>query len=155
MIKHHGNCNCGKVKFICIGKPLFTQYCHCNKCREIALMSQNKQDKVGYSFTAGYLTHNFSIVAGEDILEDLVRENAKLLLCSYCKSLIYGISLDPAKQDGIGVNANNFGFHKDLPDSFRPVRHIWYANRIINFNDDLPKFKDAPKEQFGTGELCK
>lgn len=66
MTKYSGECYCGVVKFYCDGDPFFTQYCHCNKCREIA--SQSKRD-------------------------------------------------------------------------------------IINFDDSLPKFKDAPKEQFGSGEL--
>ncbi len=153
MITYHGQCSCRKVSFIGTGEPLFTQYCHCTKCREVALMSQNDQDKVGYSYTAAYLTHNFSILSGENNLESLIRKNAKLLLCSSCKSLIYGISLDPAMQGGIGVNANNFNHISGIPDSFQPVRHIWYANHVINFNDTLPKFTDAPKDQLGTGEL--
>ena len=40
-----------------------------------------------------------------------------------------------------------------MPESFKPVRHVWYSNRIIDFNDNLPKYKDAPEEQFGSGEL--
>ncbi|HFF3631695.1 hypothetical protein OQJ02_11205 [Legionella sp. PATHC032] len=87
-------------------------------------MSENHQDKIDYSFTAAYLTHNFSIVSGENNLESLIRENAKLLLCATCKSLIYGIFLDPTKQGGIGVNVNNFNFNKNTPDSFKSVRHI-------------------------------
>lgn len=153
MISYSGQCNCGAIKFECIGDPLFTQYCHCNKCREIALMSENEKDKLGYSYTAAYLIDNFSVVVGQNNIEGLIRKNAKLCLCSTCKSLIYGISLDPDKQGGIGVNVTNFNFNNDIPDSFKPVRHIWYANHRVNFNDDLPKFKDSPKEQFGSGEL--
>ena len=152
MTNYHGQCICEKVQFICTGEPIFTQYCHCNKCREIALMSENEQDKIGYSYTAAYLIQNFDITAGESNLDELIRQSARLLLCSTCKSLIYGISLDPAKQGGIGINVNNFSFN-NIPESFKPVRHTWYTNRIVNFNDDLPKFKDAPKEQFGSGEL--
>ena len=148
-----GQCTCNKVKFTCTSEPIFAQYCHCNKCREIALMSENEKDKIGYSYTAAYLTQNFSITAGENNLEELIRLNARLLLCSTCKSLIYGISLDPEKQGGIGINVNNFVFNNDIPESFKPVRHTWYANLIVNFDDNLPKFKDAPKEQFGSGEL--
>ncbi|TID94774.1 hypothetical protein DIZ66_18410, partial [Legionella pneumophila] len=77
----------------------------------------------------------------------------KLFLFSYCHILVYGIALDPAQQDSIGINVNNFSFDKSIPDSFKPVRHIWYASRIMDCDDQLPKFKDAPKEQFGSGEL--
>jgi hypothetical protein len=153
MTNYQGKCTCEKIKFICTGEPFFTQYCHCQKCRDIAAMSEKEQDRIGYSFTAAYLRENFSITAGENYLEEHVKKNAKLLLCSACKSLIYGISLDPTKQGGIGVNVNNFGFNNCLPASFKSVRHTWYENHVVDFNDDLPKFKDVPKEQFGSGEL--
>lgn len=148
-----GECYCGAVKFSCDGPPFFTQYCHCNKCREIAALSKRDADKSGYAWTAGYLASSFHITSGANHLDEVIRNNAKLLLCKSCHSLIYGISLDPDKQAGIGVNANNFQLESANHHSFKPIRHIWYTNRIVNFNDDLPKFKDAPKEQFGTGQL--
>lgn len=153
MTKYFGECCCGNVKFYCEGEPFFTQYCHCNKCREIASLSKREEDKRGYGWTAAYLTSNLHITAGNDQLEEVIRNNAKLLLCQTCHSLIYGISLDPTKQGGIGVNANNFHFTNQIPESFKPVRHIWYVDRIVDMSDDLPKFKDAPKEQFGSGEI--
>lgn len=154
MSKYLGECYCGAVKFVCEGDPFFTQYCHCNKCREIASLSRRDNDKSGYAFTAGYLTANLTITSGNDNLDEVIRNDAKLLLCKSCHSLIYGMSLDPAKQSGIGVNVNNFHFINPIPKSFEPVRHVWYINRIVSFDDDLPKYKDAPKEQFGSGKLC-
>lgn len=153
MPTYFGECHCGTIKFYCEGEPFFTQYCHCNKCREVALLSKRAADKEGYSWTAGYLTSSFHLTSGNQNIEEMIRNNAKLLLCKSCHCLIYGISLDPNKQAGIGINANNFHFNAELPASFKPVRHIWYRNKIVNFNDELPKFKDAPKEQFGSGEL--
>lgn len=153
MSNYFGECYCGAVKFTCDGDPFFTQYCHCNKCREIASQSERDTDKEGYAWTAGYLTSNFHITAGKDHLDEIIRNNAKLFLCKSCHGLIYGISLDPKKQAGIGINVRNFHFPGDMPKSFSPVRHLWYVNRIVDFNDDLPKFIDAPKEQLGSGEL--
>lgn len=153
MSKYLGECYCGAVKFYCDGDPFFTQYCHCNKCREVASQSKRDADKQGYAWTAGYLTSSFNITSGINNLDEIIRNNAKLLLCKSCHSFIYGISLDPDKQAGIGINANNFYFTGTMPESFIPVRHIWYENRIINVDDNLPKFKDAPKKQFGSGEL--
>ena len=154
MPNYLGKCNCGTIVFECEGDPIFTQYCHCNKCREIAALSNRTTDKTGYAFTAAYLRQNFHITAGESNLESIVRNNSKLLLCSKCKSLIYGISLDKDKQAGIGISIYNFDFPHGIPDAFKSVRHLWYVNRVVNFNDDLPKFKDAPKGQGGTGELA-
>jgi hypothetical protein len=155
MTNYSGQCVCGAVTFTCAGDPFFTQYCHCNKCREVMADSALAADKMGYAWTAGYLTEKLTIHTGANQLEELIRNNAKLFRCQSCRGLIYGISLDPEKQAGIGVNANNFQFENGMPASFKPARHIWYVNRIIDFNDELPKFTDAPKEQFGTGELWK
>ena len=154
MSEYKGQCYCGAVKFKTLGEPLFTQYCHCEKCREIASQSQRTSDKIGYNFTAAYLTDKFNITKGKDDLETIARNNSNLLLCRKCKSLIYGISQDPSKQGGIGINVNNFDFGGDLPDTFKADKHIWYQNRIVDIKDQLPKYKDAPKEQFGSGELC-
>lgn len=153
MTQYFGECVCSAVKFCCEGEPLFTQYCHCNKCRDIASLSKRETDQLGYGYTAAYLLSNFTITSGRDNLDELIRRNAKLLLCKTCHSLIYGISLDLDKQAGIGINANNFKFSSAIPDSFTPVRHIWYSSRIVDFDDGLPKYIDAPKEQCGTGDL--
>lgn len=153
MVTYKGQCYCAAIHFEVNGEPLFTQHCHCDKCRVVAADSKNSADKKGYGFTAAYLTKNFEITKRKDKLISIVCNNSRLYLCSECKSLIYGISEDPNKQGGIGINANNFQFNGDIPTSFKPVRHIWYQNRIVDVDDKLPKFKDAPKEQFGTGEL--
>ena len=150
---YKGQCSCGSICFESKGEPLFTQYCHCNKCREVTGNSENPADKKGYGFTAAYLTNNFEITKGNNKLNSIVCNTSRLYFCSQCRTLIYGISEDPKKQSGIGINANNFQFAENTPASFEPVRHVWYKDRIIDFDDNLPKFKDAPKEQFGTGEL--
>jgi hypothetical protein len=153
MTQYTGECDCGAVQFVCEGEPLFTQYCHCNKCREIASLSKRDADKLGYAYTAAYLTPNFNIISGRAHLDEIIRNNAKLLLCKSCHGLIYGISLEKIKQAGLGINANNFDFRNAIPESFKPVRHVWYINRIVDFNDDLPKYKDTPEDQLGSGEF--
>lgn len=79
----------------------------------------------------------------------IVKNNACLYLCSQCGSLIYGISVDADKQDGMGINVNCFQFADDFPATFEAVRHIWHQNRIVDICDNVPKFIDAPKEQGG------
>lgn len=153
MPRYFGECYCGAVQFYCNNVPLFTQYFHCNKCRDVSSQSQRDADNKGYAWTAGYLMSSFKIVVGVNNLDEIIRNNAKLLLCKTCHGLIYGISLDTTKQQGIGINANNFQFKGAMPDPFRPVRHIWYENRRVSIDDHLPKFKDAPIEQFGSGVL--
>ena len=154
MIEYKGECPCGVVKFKLIGKPLFTQHCHCSKCREVMTLSNINTDKVAYSFTAAYMTPNLIFSKGQGQLKIAARNTSDLFLCHYCNSLIYGISQDPVKQAGIGINVQNVHFlNNKLPLCFLPDKHIWYQDRIIDVNDHLPKYKDTPIEQFGTGEL--
>ena len=111
-------------------------------------------DKVGYSFAAAYLTPMLNITRGEDQLELVSRNTSNLFLCRHCGSLIYGISQELAKQAAIGVNVNNIKFPGGvLPKTFETDKHIWYRERVKDADDDLPKYKDAPVEQFGSGEL--
>ena len=56
MVEYYGACSCDSAKFTVTGEPLFTQYCHCNKCREILARSNRTEDNVGHAFTAAYLT---------------------------------------------------------------------------------------------------
>src|SRR5438445_10871622 len=90
--KYLGECYCGAAKLYCDGDPFFTQYCHCNKCREVASQSRRDADKQGYAWTAGYLTARFHITSDIDNLDEIVRNNAKLFLCKSCLGLVYGIS---------------------------------------------------------------
>lgn len=152
-MSYHGQCKCGQIHFEARGEPYFTQYCHCNKCREVSADSQNEQDKVGYAYTAAWATKNFEITEGEDQLEKIIRFHSMLFRCNHCKSLIYGMAIDPKLQGGIGINMNNFHFSDGIPNNFSAIRHVYYPNRIVDFDDQLPKFVDAPIEQFGTGQL--
>jgi hypothetical protein len=153
--RFEGGCDCGDVKFVCEGEPLFTQYCHCNKCREIAALSTRDADKSGYTHTAAYLTLSFIVTSGRDKFDTVIRNEAALFSCKSCHSPIFGISLDESKQAGIGINVNNFYFSDGIPEAFKSVRHTWYSNRIVELfeNDGLPKYKNTPQEQFGSGEL--
>lgn len=154
MINYNGSCYCKEIKFELTGEPLFTQYCHCQKCREIASLSKRTVDKIGYNFTAAYLTARLRFFSGENHLETMIKNTSCLHLCKHCNSLIYGISQDPSKQAGIGVNINNvYFFSKTLPSTFEADKHIWYQHRLNDIDDGLIKYKDAPVEQFGTGEV--
>jgi hypothetical protein len=152
-MQFQGHCDCSRVCFEVFGAPLFTQYCHCTRCRALAQNAQNPLDALGYSFTAAYFTKDFSITAGEPTLTMIDRPYSHLYLCSQCRTVIYGISNDLSQQEAVGINANNFHLSAPLPPEFRPARHIWYENRIVDVDDALPKYKDTPKDQGGSSLL--
>lgn len=154
MSTHKGQCYCRLIQFEIHAAPLFTQYCHCNKCREIASASQRASDKIGYSHTVALLTKDFLIITGKESLEAIRKNNAILYQCSICKSQIYGIAKDPQYRQTIGLNYNNFLLPVSVPSEFKPIRHVYYSNRTVDFSDNLPKFQDMPKELGGSGKLA-
>lgn len=153
-MKYKGRCHCGNIEFEVDFEPLFTQLCHCHKCRRFAAMSHCEKDKVGYSRTAAFPYNHFHILKGDKKLEKHEGQASYLYLCSNCKMLIYGLSKDPNLQQGIGVNGNTFDFPKHkIPESFIPIRHVYYADRTVNIKDSLPKFADFPIELGGSGKI--
>lgn len=148
-----GQCFCGQVAYTIAGEPLFVQWCHCHLCRQMASKSHDPRDRVGYSQTAAVLTKCLSIEKGLEGLEETPKNNALIYSCGQCHSQIYGISKDPAQQEGIGINLNTINVPKPLPEAFKPIRHVYYANRIVmDIFDTLPKFVDMPVELGGSGK---
>jgi hypothetical protein len=153
----NGQCQCGNIKFTLENEPLFAQYCHCNKCRAVSSSSDRSSDKSGFSYTIACSTSDIRFTEGKSLLIPAKVNNAILFKCGSCNSQIYGISADERHQDGAGINGNNFEGNQDLPDSFKPVRHVYFADRAVSIfdNDELPKFVDMPEELGGTGKIYK
>jgi hypothetical protein len=42
---------------------------------------------------------------------------------------------------------------KDLPDHVKPAMHCYYKDRLMDINDDLPKFADFPTAFGGSGKM--
>lgn len=157
MTIYQGACYCNKVQFKVEGLPLFAQYCHCTRCRKLAEKSQEPNDKVGYSYTIAYLTKCLTMItSNEQLKEDITtKPNAILYSCKDCHSQIYGIAKDAKMRYAIGINGNTFKFVKEKPKEFLPLRHVYYANRVKDMKDNLPKFIDMPTELGGSGKMVK
>jgi len=154
MKNYKGQCYCGKVQFVLQQEPLFAQYCHCNKCRDVMSQSQRESDKKGYAYTLACNTDDVDFQQGKEYLDGQIRNQAILYHCKFCDSEVYGIAKDPNYQQTLGLNGNNFEAIKPIPDTFKPIRHAYYVNKVVDDfeSDGLPKFVDMPSELGGSGE---
>lgn len=151
---YNGQCACGKVQFTLQSDPMFAQYCHCGKCRDVMSTSKRESDLQGFAYTIGCQTKDICFTKGQEFLIPKPRNNAILYHCNSCDSQIYGVAKDERHRDMAGMNANNFEECKALPKSFKPIRHVYYVDRsFFEFDlDALPKFVDMPVELGGSGD---
>jgi len=137
---YHGACYCGAVKVTVSAEdpPIGAGYCHCLSCRKWHSAPINAwtiwpADKVKFS--------------GGDVIRSPVDEVSGRISCAKCGG-------------ALGNEKPTFNmtvvYAMTLAESdfkFEPTMHVWYAERVMNVDDGLPKFVDFPEGFGGSGEL--
>jgi hypothetical protein len=137
-------CNCGEVEVQLAGDPAACVYCHCPSCR-------NARERVFYDIVA-WKPDQLTVTKGEgSIIDHAFTDKMSLKSCGKCGSAVYntnGLGLVVTSQHQY-MKANG----GKLPDALKAQIHIFYADRVVDVADDLPKFKDLPEPFGGSGEL--
>ena len=124
-----GRCHCGGISFSLINAR-GSLYCHCSICRRttgapfIAAVSVKPQDA--------------DLTCAEDVSLEAYATSSYLTRhrCSRCGSSIFN-----AIRMSNGVKLDNFMVGLlDEPSVPARTHHIYYADRIIDIEDGLPKF---------------
>ncbi|QSP93934.1 GFA family protein [Marinobacter salinisoli] len=129
--QHTVHCDCGAVEVTMLGQPRVHGYCHCEDCRELLQVPYHsvlawEGDKVGFS-------------SGEADTVEFKHPEKQMtrVFCKHCGEVLY--------------NTNKMGWklvsqllfkkcHGDeLPAGFEPTGHFFYARRVIDIGDNLPK----------------
>ena len=134
--KYHARCHCGAVRYEVVADPVDAKICHCSDCRMLhgAPMQWaaifRKRD---VSFTAGVehlRFYNSSLDRRERILPCKVA-------CNLCGSLI----ADEGRNMWLAFpTLFDFGTPPEVHDAFKPTCHIFYAMRVMDIGDTLPKW---------------
>lgn len=134
-------CNCGKVKFEVKDAPIkVNALCHCKFCSRARSSSPVHvilvpKDKV-------------IVTEGEEFVVEKLR-GGSLQVQSYCSECLGGIW---QHRQGLPFRALfPATFHIEqgdkgamLPKEYQPKIHVNYENRMMDWNDDLPKFLTKP-----------
>ena len=134
--QRHGSCFCGKVSLTVTGRPRSCSACHCSVCRSLT----------GAPFSVQSLHARSNVVCNtsEPELWSLATSpHVTRYRCRDCGSPVYATLGAGSGRKIVAVPQSILfreGKFKDLSSDFQPMHHIYYANRVIDVNDALPKY---------------
>lgn len=134
--KFHAHCYCGVVQFEVCADPVDAKICHCLACQKL--------HGAPMQWAAIFHKRDVRITTGIDQLKFFNSERLEYerilpckVSCGRCGALI----ADEGRRMWLAFpSLFGFGQIARVPVSFRPTCHIFYGSRIIDINDDLPKW---------------
>ena len=134
--KYGASCQCNAVKYEVSSDPVDAKICHCKICQTL--------HGAPMQWAAIFHKRHVRFMAGFD---HLVYYNSELdkhgrilpckVSCAYCGSLI----ADEGRNMWLAFpSLFDFGIPPRIPEIFRPTCHIFYGMRVIDINDNLPKW---------------
>lgn len=136
--KHKGGCFCGAVELEVTGPPIVQAYCHCGDCRAWS----------GTPVTSATLwpADAVQVTKGEDHILSYSRTGETIRKsCKTCGGALAAAIPAAGLVDVFGGVLK--GFHHEA------TAHVYYAQRVLDIRDGLPKFRDMPAEGGGSGEF--
>ena len=134
MANYSASCHCDAVHYEVTAEPVDAKICHCIACQKLhgAPMQWavifHKQD---VHITKGL--ENLRYYNSE------LNQQLKILPCKVSCSLCGTLIADEGRNMWMAF-PSLFDFKAKIPDSFQPSCHIFYAARIMDINDNLPKW---------------
>lgn len=135
---YNGSCFCGAVEIEVTGAPEAMGYCHCESCRSWSAGPVN-------AFTI-WNPDSVKVTKGAELLSGYMKtEKSDRQFCTKCGGHV--MSKHPT-WGFIDVYAAT------IPTlDFQPAIHVYYSEAVLRIKDGLPKLKDFPAEQGGSGDL--
>jgi hypothetical protein len=145
-LTRQGTCHCGKVSVTVTGSPRACSICHCSVCRSLT--------GAPFSIQSLHARQNMECNTPEsDLWAVSTSKQVTRLRCKECGSPVYG-SLGNGKMVAV-PRSILFRKGKELEETredgdvdaqrahaatFAPTHHMYYADRTIDINDELPKY---------------
>jgi hypothetical protein len=124
-------CECGAVKIILAGSPRVKGYCHCEDCRDLL-------DVPFHSVTA-WNESQVEIIDSATLLSEYQhpRLEMKRFYCSDCGETLFNTNAMDWRVVSQLLIRKCYG--STLPDELHSDSRFYYARRVIEIDDDLPK----------------
>lgn len=124
------SCDCGHVTMRVHGEPELSLYCHCGSCR--ALYSVDMLSATGWAEDNVELPDESKMFVHRMAGKQMTRYG-----CPECGMIMYGRHKPgiPVIPHGVFRKANE----GKLPAALAPTLHLFYRERVIDVDDDLPK----------------
>ncbi|MDA3919275.1 MAG: GFA family protein [Salinisphaera sp.] len=128
------SCDCGHVSMTANGSPKLSLYCHCGSCRE--LYSADMLSGTGWANDHVELPEQSELVVYKINDKQMTRYG-----CPKCGMIMYGVHKPgiPIIPHAVFRKANG----GKLPAALAPTLHLFYADRVIDVDDNLEKCDDG------------
>ena len=133
---YRASCHCGAVGYEALADPVDAKICHCRDCQSL--------HGAPMQWAAIFHKHDVRFVSGTDQLNfyAATEKSAQRLLpckvrCGVCGTLI----ADEGRRMWLAFpSLFDFGAPPHVPEAFKPSCHIFYASRVFEISDGLPKW---------------
>eukprot|EP00457_Paulinella_chromatophora_P009408 gb/GEZN01009475.1/.p1 GENE.gb/GEZN01009475.1/~~gb/GEZN01009475.1/.p1 ORF type:complete len:372 (-),score=38.40 gb/GEZN01009475.1/:180-1295(-) len=130
-------CLCKQVGWTVTGNPTLAVYCHCNSCQTYS--------GGNYGTLVAVSPKQVQICAGKDQICEYESAPKKIRSsCKKCGSMIYNILPDGSYVLPVPTIVAKAGH---VGEMFRPTMHIFYAERVVDVKDELPKHEGWPTDK--------
>lgn len=136
MIKYRANCFCKAVRIEVCADPVDAKICHCRTCQSL--------HGAPMQWAAIFHKHDVRITSGRQWLKFYNSEknvDDRILPCKVRCGLCGTPVADEGRRMWLAFpSLFDFGFPPMVPKAFVPTCHIFYGSRVVDINDDLPKW---------------
>jgi hypothetical protein len=136
IVKYRVSCYCKAVQMEVRADPVDAKICHCRTCQSL--------HGAPMQWAAIFHKHDVRITKGIDCLKFFNTEqtiNERILPCKMSCSLCGTPIADEGRRMWLAFpSLFEFGFPLEVTKAFMPSCHIFYGSRVIDIDDDLPKW---------------
>lgn len=134
--KYRAACFCGRVRYEVSADPVGAKICHCTVCQKL--------HGAPMQWAAIFHKQHVRLTAGFEQLRFFNSERGlqeRILPCKVSCSRCGNPIADEGRRMWLAFpSLFDFGPLTEVPDSFKPTCHIFYALRVADVWDDLPKW---------------
>jgi len=134
--KYRASCYCNAVQYEVCSDPADAKICHCLACQKL--------HGAPMQWAAIFHKHDVRITKGIDHLNfynSELNKHERILPCKVSCALCGTLIADEGRNMWLAFpSLFNFGGVSKVPKKFKPTCHIFYGMRVIDINDDLPKW---------------
>lgn len=128
---YHVECDCSAVRLTMQGEPRVRGFCHCEDCREFL--------KVPYHSVTAWEKDQIAVDEGADKLLAFQHPSKRMkrYYCAQCgETLFNSNAMDWRIVSQLLIRKCYCG---ELPETLQSKMHFFYARRIVDIDDSLPK----------------